>query len=115
MVLEIDFEKAFRIGWDFLDVMKGKGFPDRWISWVMKTVREGRMCINVNGVVRFNLVADALEVMLHSSISKGHIKGVLTDLIPGGVSHIICWDTDRVQLYSTCYCNICNTSISAIH
>jgi len=26
--------------------------------------------------------------MLHSAIDKGHLSGVLTDLIPGGVSHI---------------------------
>ena len=36
----------------------------------------------------FNLVADALGVMLQTAIDKGHIKGVLTDLIPGGISHI---------------------------
>lgn len=35
----------------------------------------------------FNLVADALGVMLQSAIDKDHIKGVLTNLIPRGVSH----------------------------
>jgi len=29
--------------------MKGKGFPSKWINWVMSTVRGGRVCINVNG------------------------------------------------------------------
>jgi hypothetical protein len=33
-------------------------------------------------------VADALGVLLNKAIQKGHIKGVLEDLIPGGVSHI---------------------------
>lgn len=34
LVLKIDFEKAYnRVRWDFLEkVMKGKGFPDLWIS-----------------------------------------------------------------------------------
>jgi hypothetical protein len=48
LVLKIDFEKAVR--WDFLEeTMRGKGFPQKWISWVMQTVREGQVCINVNG------------------------------------------------------------------
>lgn len=87
--------------------MVGKGFPDLWISWVMKTVKEGRVCINVNGErspyfrtfrglrqgdplspLLFNLVADALGVMLTTAANKGHIAGVLTDLILGGVTHI---------------------------
>ena len=51
LVLKIDFEKAYdRVRWDFLEkVMKGKGFPSKWINWVMSTVRGGRVCINVNG------------------------------------------------------------------
>jgi len=27
----------------------GQRVPQTWISWVMKTVKEGRVCINVNG------------------------------------------------------------------
>lgn len=93
--------------------MKGKGFPDLWISWVMSTIREGRVCINVNGErgsyfrtyrglrqgdplspLFFNLAADALGVMLQTAISKGHIKGVLNDLIPrGSVTYTIADDT----------------------
>jgi len=87
--------------------MQGKGFPQKWIAWVMKTVQEGKVCINVNGErseyfrtfrglsqgdplspLLFNLVADALGVMLQSAIDKGHLTGVLNDLIPGGVFHI---------------------------
>jgi hypothetical protein len=87
--------------------MKGKGFPIKWINWVMSIVREGRVCINVNGErsdyfrtyrglrqrdtlfpLLFNIVADALGVMLQSAISKGQLSGMITDLIPGGVSRI---------------------------
>jgi hypothetical protein len=83
--------------------MRGIGFPNKWIEWVMSTVREGRVCINVNGErsayfktyrglrqgdplypLLFNIVADALGVLLQTTISKGHLSRVLTDLIPGG-------------------------------
>jgi hypothetical protein len=51
LILKIDFQKAYdRVRWDFLEkVMIGKGFPQKWISWVMKTVKEVKVCINVSG------------------------------------------------------------------
>jgi len=51
LILKIDFEKAYdRVRWSFLqEVMEGKGFPQQWISWVMDTVKGGKVCINVNG------------------------------------------------------------------
>jgi hypothetical protein len=36
----------------------------------------------------FNIVANALGIMLDKAVAKGHIKGVLEDLILGGISHI---------------------------
>jgi hypothetical protein len=36
----------------------------------------------------FNLVADALSVLLDVGIAKGHISGVLNDVLRGGISHI---------------------------
>jgi hypothetical protein len=109
LILKIDFEKAYdRVRWFFLEqVMMGKGFPLKWISWVMSIVRDGKVCINVNGErspffktfrglrqgdplspLLFNMVADALGVMLNKAVNKGHITGVLGDLIPRGISHI---------------------------
>jgi hypothetical protein len=89
--------------------MIGKGFPQKWISWVMKTVKGGNVCINVNGEMRqffrtfrglrqgdplspllFNLVADALGVMLQTTIGRAHLTGVLTELIPRGITYSIC-------------------------
>jgi hypothetical protein len=87
--------------------MKGKGFPLVWISWVMKIVKGGKVCVNVNGVrspyfktfrglrqgdplshLLFNLVADALGMLLDKASTNGRIKGILEDLIPRGITHI---------------------------
>jgi hypothetical protein len=73
----------------------------------MSTVRGGQVCINLNGErstyfktfrglrqgdplspLLFNLVADVLGVLLNKAVDKGHLKGVLTELLPGGISHI---------------------------
>jgi hypothetical protein len=109
LILKLDFEKAYdRVRWSFLEqVMKGKGFPLTWISWVMKTVKGDKVCVNVNGErspyfktfrglrqgdplspLLFNLVADALGVLLDKASKKGHIKGFLEGLMPRGITHI---------------------------
>jgi hypothetical protein len=36
----------------------------------------------------FNLVVDALSVILDKGVEKGHISGVLGDLVPSGISHV---------------------------
>jgi hypothetical protein len=36
----------------------------------------------------FNLAVDALDHMLTKVREKGHIKGVVPHLIPGGVTHL---------------------------
>lgn len=65
------------------------------------------MCVNVNGErspyfrtfrglrqgdplspLLFNIVADALGVMMDKAVQKNHIKGISDDLIPGGISYI---------------------------
>ena len=51
IILKIDFEKAYdKVRWDFLEeVLTGKGFPPKWINWIMQSVKGGRVCVNVNG------------------------------------------------------------------
>jgi hypothetical protein len=101
-------KKAYdKIRWDFLEqVLRGKGFPSKWTSWAMQTVR-GEVCVNVNGErgeyfkthqglrqgdllcpLLFNLVVDVLSCLLDKAVQKGHIVRILPNLIPGGISHI---------------------------
>lgn len=45
VLLKIDFEKAYdRVSWPFLEqVMLGRGFPQKWVAWIMQTVRGASM------------------------------------------------------------------------
>jgi hypothetical protein len=49
----------------------------------------------------FNIVADALGVMLDKALAKGHIKGVLGVLIPGGITHIQYADDTVIMIYGS--------------
>ena len=109
MIIKIDFEKAYdRVSWVFLEkVLIGRGFRQKWINWVTQIVKGGQVCVNFNGErspyfrtfrglrqgdplspLLFDIVVAALGVMINKAVSHGHIKGVLEDLIPGGISHI---------------------------
>lgn len=50
IVLKLDYEKAYdRVNWDFLEEMlRSRGFGEKWISWVRKLVRGGSICIRIN-------------------------------------------------------------------
>jgi hypothetical protein len=51
LILKFDFEKSYdKVRLEFLvEVMKTKKIPDRWCDWVMSTVENGKVCLNVNG------------------------------------------------------------------
>jgi hypothetical protein len=53
IVFKIDFHKAFdSVSWDALDqILKAKGFPDRWCSWVKILHVFGQSAIHLNGVL----------------------------------------------------------------
>jgi len=46
----------------------------------------------------FNLVANVLSVLLNKAVAKKHIKGVLEDLIPEGITHIQYADDTVIML-----------------
>ena len=98
LITKLDFEKAYdKVNWNFLEeVLSRNGFDDKWIQWINKAVRGGRVCIDINGVrseffrsfkglrqgdplspLLFNLVADALFAMLSRASSAGVIQGVI--------------------------------------
>jgi hypothetical protein len=73
----------------------------------MSTVKKGQVCININGErtpffkiyqglrqgdplspMLFNLVADTLAKIMERAAAQGKIKGVLSHLIPEGITHI---------------------------
>jgi hypothetical protein len=43
IILKLDFEKAYdKINWDFLfEVIKQRGFCDRWCNWIKAVVASG--------------------------------------------------------------------------
>jgi hypothetical protein len=50
IILMLDFEKSYgKVNWEFLkEVLVQKGFPRKWIDWIMQTVEGGKVCININ-------------------------------------------------------------------
>ena len=51
VLFKIDFEKAYdSISWDFVEeVLTRKGFDHKLKHWIMSTIKEGKVCINING------------------------------------------------------------------
>jgi hypothetical protein len=109
VLFKIDFEKAYdKVRWDFVfEVLREKGFLETWIHQVMSTVQGGQVCINMNGErtqyfrtyqglrqedpfspLLFNLVAEVLAILLRKASNLRMIKGVMSHLIPEGITHI---------------------------
>jgi hypothetical protein len=51
LIMKIDFEKAYdNVRWDFLvEVMRTKDFSEIWSHMVTKTIKNGKVCVNING------------------------------------------------------------------
>ena len=95
VLFKIDFEKAYdKINWDFVFVsLKMKGFPDRFIEWVRKSVENGKVAIMVNdhignyfptmkglrqgdpfSPILFNISVDVVSVLVERAKSCGLIN-----------------------------------------
>jgi hypothetical protein len=109
VLLKLDFAKAYdRVNWDFLkEVLLRKGFNPGFVHRMMQLVCGGQTAISINGEVGpyfcnkrgvrqgdpispllFDFMADALDAILVRAREAGHIRGVVSHLIPGGVSHL---------------------------
>jgi Reverse transcriptase (RNA-dependent DNA polymerase) len=103
VLFKIDFEKTFdRVNWVFLlEILKGRGFSDKWIMWIQQILQGNRTYINFNrhlseyftckrgvrqgdslSLFLFDLVAYALHHILHKANNSGsiHDLGNFSDL-----------------------------------
>jgi hypothetical protein len=105
ILLKLDFEKSYDIvSWQFLrEVLIRKGFDSGFVHRIMQLVTRGQTTISINGVVGpyfrnkrgvhqgdplspllFDLVVEALALILKKASVAEHIKGVISCLLPGG-------------------------------
>jgi hypothetical protein len=106
VLFKMDIEKAYdKVNWTFFHQLHvKKWFGDIWCDWMMKVVRGGRVAIRMNdkegpyfrihkGVrqgdplspLLFNIVADGLALMIKKAQDEGLIKGLIPNLVDGGV------------------------------
>jgi hypothetical protein len=109
VIMKLDFEKEYdKVQWSFLfEVLERKEFPEKWIQWIKQVVSGGRVGINLNGEpgeffgthkglrqggplspLLFNLVVDALTSILRKGSQEGLIKGLIPELVDGGLTHL---------------------------
>jgi hypothetical protein len=109
LLLKLDFEKAYdRVNWDFLqEVLLRKGFSSTMVHRLLQLVSGGQTAININGEIGpyfrnargvrqgdplspilFDFMVDSLAAMISKANAAGHVKGVVSHLIPGGVTHL---------------------------
>jgi hypothetical protein len=109
IILKLDFEKAYdRVNWAFLrTVLTQKGFELGYIHRLMHLVSGGQTAICINGEVcpffrnnrgvrqgdpisplLFDFMADALSSLIDAATRAGHLRGVVSHLIQGGVTHL---------------------------
>ena len=106
---KLDFEKTYdRVNWGFLlEVLKQRGFGDKFISWIHNLLTSGKSCVNINGELGdyfqckrglqqgdplspflFNLVADVLNKTLKKTQATGRIRGLGNILNLGDVLNL---------------------------
>ena len=106
LVLKLDYEKACdRVDWDFLEEMlHSRGFGSIFRGWIRSLLVGGSFCVRINDFnssffkagkglkqgdpsspILFNFVADVFTKMLCKAASNGLIRGLLPQVVPGGV------------------------------
>jgi hypothetical protein len=106
LVLKLDYEKAYdRVSWSFLEEMlASRGFGPRIRRWIQSFLVGGSSCVRINDTngpyfkasrglkqgdpcspILFNLVADVFTKMLSKAAFAGLIRGLLPQVVPGGV------------------------------
>jgi hypothetical protein len=107
VILKLDFEKAYdKVKWSFLQqVLRMKGFHQKWCQWIEDFVTRGSVGIKVNddigryfqtrkglrqgdpmSPILFNLVADILAILIARAKENGQVGGLIPHLVEGGVS-----------------------------
>lgn len=129
IILKLDFEKAYdKVQWGFMmEVLEKKNFPVKWIGWMKQVIEGRRVGIIVIGQpgnffrtykglrqgdplspLLFNLVGDTLSMMLDKAKGSGLIRGLVPDLIEGGLTHLQYAD-DTILFLDIDEESICNT------
>jgi hypothetical protein len=106
LVLKIDYEKAYdKVNLDFLyEVLSARGFSVKFIQMIRQITQNGSVGVKVNEVegeffltgkglrqgdplapLLFNTVVDVFSRMLVKGANAGLIRGLCSNLIPGGV------------------------------
>jgi hypothetical protein len=109
IILKLDFEKPYdKVQWGFMmEVLRRKNFPPKWLEWMKQIIEGGRVGININGEdgqffntykglrqgdplspLMFNLVSDTLATMFENGNLTGQIRGLVPNLIEGGLTHL---------------------------
>jgi hypothetical protein len=142
VILKLDFEKAYdKVQWGFMmDVLKRKNFPPKWLEWMKQIVEGGKVGINIIGEdghffntykglrkgdplspLLLNLVSDALATMFENAKRAGQIRGLVPNLIEGGLTHlqyaddtIIFLNYDDQSIYNTKFLLYCFEDMSGL-
>jgi hypothetical protein len=106
LVFKIDYEKAYdKVNLDFLyEVLSARGFSAKFIGMIRQITQNGSVGVKVNEVegeffltgkgvrqgdplapLLFNTVVDVFTRMLVKGVNAGLIRGLCSNLIPGGV------------------------------
>jgi hypothetical protein len=121
VVIKLDYEKTYdKVNIEFLlEVLRLRGFGEKWIRWIKSIVIGGLVSVMINGEesptfktgkglrqgnplsqLLFNLVVDVLTRMLAKASNGGLIRGLLCNFRPGGV--LALQYVDDTLLFSSC-------------